>query len=93
MLEVGGDLHFAEETLGAEGGGQVGPEDLDCDLAVVFEVLGQVDRGHPARAEFPLDPVSASEGRCESVLRIGHGGPGVGETTVRLFKITAGGRE
>ena len=40
---------------------------------MVLQVLGQVDRGHPARAELPLQVVTVSEGGGEAVPRIGHG--------------------
>ena len=67
MLQVGGDLNLLEEPLGAQHGGQLGPEDLDRHFSVVFEVLGEVDRGHAARAEFFLDDVAVSEGGFEAV--------------------------
>ena len=51
----------------ARGGGQV-----HRDLAVVLQVLGQIDRGHPARTEFPLDPVATAKGDGEAVGRRGH---------------------
>lgn len=35
---------------------------LECDLAVVVQVLGKIDGGHPARAELALDSVAVSEG-------------------------------
>ena len=38
MLQPGGDLDLAKEPLGAEHVCQLGPEDLDGHLAVMFEV-------------------------------------------------------
>ena len=53
MLEIGGDLDLGEEAFGADDGAEFGLEDLDGDLAVVLEVVREVDRGHAARAELP----------------------------------------
>ena len=40
---------------------QLGPEHLDRHLAAVPEVVGQVDRGHPAAAELAEDGVAVGE--------------------------------
>ena len=61
MAELRRDLDFPEEPVGAQGGGQLGPHHLDRHLAAVFEVGGQVDRGHPALAQHPLDGVGGGE--------------------------------
>ena len=53
---------LAEEPVGADLGGDLGPEDLDGDLAVVAEVVGQEDHGHAAFAELSLDPVPVADG-------------------------------
>ena len=64
MLELGGDLDLAGEPLAAERGGELGAEDLHGDLAVVLEVLGEVDGGHAAGAELALDAVAVGERRA-----------------------------
>ena len=79
MLEVGGGLDLAEEALAADCGGQFGPQDLDRDLAIVLEILGEVDGGHAARAELALDAVAVGERsreafdaiQCDPSLRSG----------------------
>ena len=48
------------------------------DPAVVLEVLGQVDRGHAALAELPLDAVALGEGGLEAGHRVGHVWLGIG---------------
>ena len=63
MAEPGGDLDLAQEALGAERGRQLGVEDLERDLAVVPEVLGEVDRGHPAAAELALERIAGRPAR------------------------------
>ena len=50
-----------------------GTEHLDRDFAVVLEVLGEVDGGHPARSELAPDRVAAAERRAEARLYLVHG--------------------
>ncbi len=59
--QVGGDFDFTEEPFWTERGSEVGPENLDRDLPVVAQVVGQVHRGHAAMAEFALDLVAACQ--------------------------------
>ena len=63
-----------EEPLGAEHGGELGPEHLERDLAVVLEVLGEVDGRHAALAELALDAVAVGQGSLQSGYRFGHCG-------------------
>ena len=51
MLEVSGDADLAQETFGAEHRTEVGIQDLDRDLAVVANVMGEMDCRHPAGSE------------------------------------------
>ena len=46
-------------------GGQLRPQHLHRDLAVVLEVLGEVDRGHAPLAQLPLEAVAVGEGGDE----------------------------
>ena len=66
MLQVRRRLDLGEEPLGAECRGEIGVQHLDRDLAVVLEVVREVDRGHAARAELALDAVAVGEGRAET---------------------------
>ena len=72
---VGDGLDLAQEALGADDGGQLGAEDLDGHLAVVLEVLGEIDGGHAALAQLALDAVAVGEGGTQGV-RHAHGAPG-----------------
>ena len=69
MLQVGDGLDLAQEPLGADHRGELGAQDLDGDLAVVLEVLGQVHRGHAALAQLALDAVAVGErgGEAEGI--------------------------
>ena len=62
MAHARGGRDFHHEALGAEYGGQFGLEDLERDSAVVFQVLGEIDRRHAPAAHLPLDPVEDGQG-------------------------------
>ncbi len=64
MGELGRDPDLLEEPL-AEGGGQLRVEHLERDRAIVAEVVGAIDRRHPAPAERALDAVAVGEGGLE----------------------------
>ena len=62
MLQPGGEPDLAQEPLGAERGGELGVQHLERDLAVVLEVVREVDRGHAAAAELALERVAVGQG-------------------------------
>ena len=72
VLQPGGDRNLAEEAIASERGRQLGVQDLDRDWAVVLQVLGEEDRGHPAPAKLPLDGVVLDERVTQSFEKISH---------------------
>ncbi len=71
MLEAGRDLDLPHKALGAERLGQLLVQDLEGDWPIVPEIACQVDRGHAAPTELPLEQVavtkSIAQGRvCDS---------------------------
>ena len=62
MLQVGGELDLGQEPLGAEHGAELGVQHLDRDLAVVLEVVREVDGGHAAGADLALEAVLVGQG-------------------------------
>ena len=68
MLKIGRDLDLAEEALGTQDGGQFGLQDLHRHLAVVLQVLGQIDRSHPPATDLPLDLIAVSECGLQAFL-------------------------
>ncbi len=50
MLQVGRGLDLGEEAFGPDDSGELRPEHLERDLAIVLEVLGEVHGGHAAGA-------------------------------------------
>ena len=74
MREVGRGFDLGQETLGTDHGSEFRLQNFERHLAVVLQVVGQVDRGHAALTEFALDGVAAFESRVEAGDGIGHGG-------------------
>ena len=83
VVEPSGDLDLGEEPLGAEDRPELGAEHLERDLAVVLEVPGQVDRGHAASPELPLDPIAIAEHGGEAVRCGGHSALLIGRVSAR----------
>ena len=76
MAEPGRDADLAQEPLGAEHRAELGVEHLDRHLAVVPDVVGQVDRGHPAAAELALERIAAGQLGSQGGLEVRHHGRG-----------------
>ena len=72
MVEPRGDPDFGQEALRAEHGAELGAKDLDGDLSIVLEIVGEIDRGHAALTQLPLDAVAVGEGHLEATLKLGH---------------------
>jgi hypothetical protein len=73
VCQAGRDLDLAKESRVARQSGQLGPEDLDRDGALVTEIgTKEYRRGSPT-ADFSIDRVAASQGISQTVQRIRHG--------------------
>ena len=70
MLEVRGGLDLHEEPIGADHGRELGTEHLERDLAVVHQVVREVDGGHPARAKLALDAIAIGKAGGESICGV-----------------------
>ena len=79
MMQAGGDLDLTEEALGTQGGRQLGTEYFHGHLAVVLQILGEINQSHPPHAQLALEPIPVGERRGEakegvrhrSLLRVG----------------------
>ena len=75
MREAGGDLDLAQEPLRAKRVGEFWFQHLDRDVALVADVLGEVDRRHTAAAQLTLNAVPIGKGRGEAIkLVVSHSG-------------------
>ena len=88
VLELRGDLDFAQETIRTQGCGQLRLQYFDGDIPIVFEVAGQVHRGHTTGAEFFFDLVFVGESGGEAGEDIGHV-PRTEERSAFVFFTTA----
>lgn len=66
MLQPRGGLDLRKEPLGAEREGEFLVDDLDRDLAIVSQVVGEVDRGHATLAEPADDAIVLADSGGES---------------------------
>ena len=81
-MQASGGFDFEEEAFRAEDGGQVGAEHLDRDLALVLEIVGQVDGRHTTLAELALEAVAVGQRGGEAFRNGGQVDPGGGMTIV-----------
>jgi hypothetical protein len=68
VSQVGRDLDLPNEAFGAEARGKLGPEDLDGNVAVMLQVLGEIDGGHTAAPDLPFDLITVGKGLGEGFL-------------------------
>jgi hypothetical protein len=62
MLDRGGELHLARESIGADRAGERGLQHLDCDPVFSAHLRRQPYGRHAAAAELSLDVVAGGEG-------------------------------
>src|SRR6185369_944872 len=72
MLQIGSRLDFREESLGPDRNGELRLLDFYSNLAVVLQVLGEVDSGHASCAELAVDAISVSKGCGQTLERFAH---------------------
>ena len=75
MGELGGEPDFAEKPIGADRLRDIGPQNLEGDIAIVAKVVGEVDRGHPAAAELTFYRIGLCERRLELGAEVGRHAP------------------
>ena len=72
VLEPCGGANLGQEPLAAERRTEVGVQHLDRDVTLVTQVVGEVDRGHAALAEFTAHAVPVSEACREAGGHVVH---------------------
>jgi hypothetical protein len=83
MLQAGGELDLTQETIGAEGLGQLRMEHLERHGTFVAEIVRQVHHGHAATAELALDAVAVCQSRLKAIQDIGHEAPSIRDGSER----------
>jgi len=72
VLQARGHLDLAQEAFRAEGLCERRIQHLERDGAAVYEVAGEINGSHPARAELSLDQVSVGQCDLEQAGDAGH---------------------
>ena len=71
-MELRGDRNLSDKPLRPQRRSELGTQHLHRHIALVFDVAGEVDRGHTSRADFALDGVAAGKGGGEAGELVGH---------------------
>ena len=66
MQKLRSRLDLAQESLATERRAEIGMQRLDGDVAIVLEIVREIDGGHAARAELTLDAVDGGKCRREA---------------------------
>ena len=61
MIQPRGQLNLSKKALAAERFREIGMQHFDRDFPIVLDVAGQVDSGHPARAELAVEAIAIGE--------------------------------
>ena len=72
VLQLGGYLDLANETLMTNGCGQFGTENFDCHFPVMSQVSRQEDGGHSPLSNLSFDRVAIGESGSEAFLEFRH---------------------
>jgi hypothetical protein len=62
------------KPFGTQQGRQLGSQNLQCDVALVLEITGEVHAGHPPGPEPALEAVPVLQGRDYGGWKTGHRG-------------------
>ena len=82
MSEARRDADLAREPVDSDNRREVRMEDLDSDIAVVFEIAGQEDHGHAAHGKLTLDLVAAGNGGSQASGEVRHFVVSIGNTEI-----------
>ena len=66
VRESRGDLDFAQEAVGSQRGGELRPQHLDRDGAMMLDVAAEVHGGHATAANFAFERVPPGEGSAQA---------------------------
>ena len=62
MVKLRDQPDFPEESLATKLGRHVGPQHLQRHIAVVLQIVREVDCGHPALAQFAVEAIAVAQG-------------------------------
>ncbi len=62
MLQTGCDGNFPEKALRAECDPELMAQELESDQAIMLQIAGEVNDGHPTAAQLALQAIAVAEG-------------------------------
>ncbi len=74
VLQTGGDLDLAQKALRAHRHGQLWAQHFERDGSIMFQVTGEIHRGHSAMAEFAVDRVAPMQRGLQTGEQVGQVG-------------------
>ncbi len=72
MLQLRREPNFPQKAVTAQCRRNLRPHDLDRDLAVVLEIVRQIDSRHATAADLAIDRVAVGKGGLEVLKLVGH---------------------
>ena len=72
MLQIRRRADLGQKAIGADDRSELRAKELDGDLAIVAQVVGEVDRRHSTLADVSLDAVPVGEGVDERLWEVAH---------------------
>jgi hypothetical protein len=70
MVEPGARIDLAEEPLGTQPCSQLGPENLDGDVAMVSQIFREIDHRHAALTQQADNAISLGNSGCYALQQL-----------------------
>src|SRR3954447_10961054 len=74
MLQARFDTDFAQEPVGPDRQGELGPQHLDRHVSVVLPVVGEVHMGHASGPDLATELVTVRQGGPQAIKLVHRGG-------------------
>ena len=74
MLEACGDANLREKPIGADGGGNLRLQNLDCHFPTMAQIVSEVDDSHASGADDSVDVVATGQGIPQALQVVDHWG-------------------
>ena len=71
MVKLRDQSDFSQESLAAKLSRDVGPQHLQGHIAVVLQIVREVDCRHPALAQFAVEAVAVAQGTGKLGTKVG----------------------
>ena len=79
MLKLGRRLDLSEKTLGAQGSGEIRVQDFYRDVALMAQVMREIDSRHSSDADLASDAIAVFESTGETGHYVTHEAANLGD--------------